>query len=159
MAAANPLCPFRRISPGSVCCWKAVQRGRPGGPSVHVPESLQDLSQQGEIRGLRRVPPYFTVFWYRTVFPPDRRGAPGPDGRAGSASSALSRALFPGSSRTATKGVRRGSSAPTSAAVEQATVSGPGNPSTSADRADSNAVRTAAETPHTTGAPFNARLR
>src|SRR5450755_447526 len=57
MAAANPLASF----PADIA-WipfdagKAVQRGRPGGPSVHVPESLQDLSQQGEIRGLRRVP-------------------------------------------------------------------------------------------------------
>jgi hypothetical protein len=30
---------------------------RPGGPSVDMPEPLQDLSQQDEIRGLRHVPP------------------------------------------------------------------------------------------------------
>ena len=105
-----------------------------------MPESLQDLSRPDEIRGLRRVPP-------------------GIGRRARSAGSAVSPARFPVSSGTATEGVRRGSSAPTSAALEQAPASGPGNSSTSANRADSNAADTAAETPHTTGAPFNARLR
>ena len=63
MAAANPLASFQAdiawilYDAGKRYCGAGPAARPPGGPSVDMPEPLQDLSQQDEIRGLRYVPP------------------------------------------------------------------------------------------------------